>query len=180
MAALKNRSHLHIFIGIPVVLIILGAFAVSAGAVVENLRFVRATSQLLGLVDSVRSFAGQQRTLIFNSGEDILADMTRLGQTPPPLARTNPWGGDIRTIAIANMAMRIESYLPSQDCRRLAQYFLGRQPAELGLLSADAQSDIDTSWSAIYPPPAIGADSAAETACGKTSFSRLALVFRIR
>ena len=180
MAKSKNRSQLHLFIAIPVVLIILGAFVLSAGAVVENLRFVRAASQILGLVDFVRSFAGQQRTVVFNSGDDIWADIARLGQTPPPRARTNPWDGSIRTIAIANMAMRIESDLPSQDCRRLALYFLERQPAELGLLSEEAQSDQETSWAAIYPPPASGADFAAETACGKTHFSRLALVFRIR
>jgi hypothetical protein len=180
MPSRKHRSRLFNFVVVPVVLILLGAFALSAASVFENLRLAKATSQILEFIRTVRFFMSQQKTSSFSAGEDVWASMVRLGQIPESAASSNPWGGMLRATATANAAMRIESYLPSQDCRRMALYFLGLGPVELGLLSVEAQPDQEASWYAVYPSPDIEPDAAIKAACGTMRYSQLALVFRIK
>jgi|GEM_PF-2748010 hypothetical protein len=181
MFSRKNRPLLFVIVATPVILIIVGALALCVASALENLRFVKATSQILGFAGTLRSFADEQKTRLFNTGEDLWADMVQSGQILASNPHTNPWGGDIRATALDNTAMRIENDLPAQDCRRMALSFLARQPEELGLLSVEAMSDQDTVWSPIYPAPANGQQAlSADIACGNTHFSRLALVFRIR
>ena len=175
----KNRLQLYVLTHIPVILIILGALAVSGEALFENFRFITATNELSTVINAMRSYAKEQRTLSFNPGEDILGNMINLAQIPAS-AHTNPWGGDVRAIAVANMEMRIESDVPSRDCRRIALYLLGRKPVELGLLSMEAQSSREAAWMPIYPVPDIGAGAAAQNSCGNANDSHLALVFKIR
>jgi hypothetical protein len=179
---LKNHlPPLHIVVAIPVVLIILSALALSAEAVVENLRFVRAADRVLELVSTVRTVAAGQKGFAQNPGEDVWADLEHVGQIIPSDTHPNPWGGDTRMVTVANQAMRIESDVPRHDCRRLALYFLARQPSELGLLSIEAQAAGATAWGAIYPVSATYKnDDVVAAACGHASYARLALVFQIR
>ena len=185
--SLRIRTPLHTLVAIPVALIVLGALALSVAAVVEELRFIRAADRTLELVSTVRTVAAGQKGFAPTAGEDVWADLEHIGQIFPDPGHPNPWGGEVRmTTAAMNvvgtMAMRIESDVPRHDCRRLALYFLGRQPADLGLLAIEAQPATDSKrWGAIYPLPA-GYKSAdlVEAACGQSSYSRLALTFRIR
>jgi len=179
---LKNHlPSLHIVVAIPVILIILGALAMSAEAVMENLRFVRAADRVLELVSTVRTVAAGQKGFAQNPGEDVWVDLEHIGQAAPADAHPNPWGGDMRMVTVANQAMRIESDVPRHGCRRLALYFLARQPSELGLLSIEAQAAGATAWGAIYPVSAIyKTDDVVAAACGRGNYARLALVFRIR
>jgi len=179
MPSRKNRSQLYAFVLVPIVLILLGAFALSAASVFENMRFAKATTQILSFVRMIRSFAGEQKTFSLNSGEDAWAVMVRLGQISATTKPVNPWGGDIRATAAQGGAVRVETDLPSQDCRRIALYFLGLHPSELGLLSVEAQSDQDATWSVVYPSPAAEQVVRTESSCGTTTHSRLALVFKI-
>jgi hypothetical protein len=179
----KSPSLFSMVVG-PVGLIIVASFALSAAAVVENMRFIHAADQVLILVSEVRSIAAGQKGFAQNAGEDIWDDLEHVGQIIAPEARKNPWGSDIHAVTVATEAMRIETDLPARDCRRLSLYFLNRQPVELGLLSIQAQSfDYDNSgnWAQIYPTPiARKNDSMVETACGTRSRARLALILRVR
>jgi len=179
MSSQNNRSLLHILIAIPVTLIIAGAVALSIAAVFENLRFVKATGQILEVVGSVRSVIAEQKTFAQNPGEDIWFDLERVGRIPSSGSHPNPWGGEVRAVSVANVAMRVESDLPTHDCRRMAAYFLNQSP-ELGLLAMEAQDTGSTVWSPIYPPPEGAHGHIEETACGTTLNSHLAMVFRIR
>ncbi|MDR3425664.1 MAG: hypothetical protein P4M13_11435 [Alphaproteobacteria bacterium] len=152
----------------------------SATAVIENVRFTRAAGQILWLVGSVRTAAIEQKNLTFAAGDDIWTDLIRAGQIDSLTSQINPWNGMVRAVATADGAMRVESDLPPHDCRRLILYFLRRQPAELGLLSIEAQAATDIAWTAVYPPPPTQQDDGTQQACGNAENARLALVFRIR
>jgi hypothetical protein len=180
MFSLKNRSHLFGFVFVPVVLIILGAFALSAAAIIENMRFVGGTSQVLKHVETIRSFAKEQKTFFLNPGEDVWARMIQVGQISTSAAHTNPWGGELRLIAASETELRIENDLPSQDCRRMTLYFLGSDPVKNGLMLVEARSDQDEQWSTIYPSPDTGRVSVVEASCGVTRHSQLVFVFRIK
>ncbi|MFA4994409.1 MAG: hypothetical protein WC521_03800 [Bdellovibrionales bacterium] len=176
----KRPSQLFEFVLVPVVFIILGAFVVSGASVFENQRFVKASSQIWGFVRTVRTFINEQKTFSFAIGEDAWAAMVRVQRIPGTTRPLNPWGGSLRAIAVTSTDIRIESDLPSQDCRRTALYFIGLGPENLGLLSVQAQSDQDTKWYLIYPPPSSKQVAAAEASCGPTAHSRLALIFKIK
>ncbi len=164
----------------PVALVILGAFAFSVAAILENVRFANATGQILGFVGKVRSFANEQKTFSPAVGEDVWDAMVRVQQISSATPRTNPWDGTIRAAVTANAEMGVESDLPARDCRRMALYFLGLSPAELGLLSIAAHPDSSAAWSVIYPPQNNNQIVAVNAACGLSGTSRLALVFKIK
>jgi hypothetical protein len=180
MLPLKNRSHLFGFVFVPVIFVILGAFALSVASVIENVRFVGATAQVLGLVKAVRIYTVEQKTFSFVPGEDVWARMIQVGQMATSTDHINSWGGEVRLIAASATELRIENDLPSQDCRRMALYFLGLDPPGIGLLSIEAQSDLDETWSPIYPTPDSGQVAAAGVSCGATRQARLAFVFRLK
>lgn len=179
MPSQNQRSFLHILIAIPVIAIIAGAFALSIAAVLENLRFVKATHQILEIVGSVRAVVAEQKTFAQNPGEDIWFDLERVGRIPSSGTHPNPWGAEVQAVSVANVAMRIESDMPSHDCRRMALYFLNQSP-ELGLLAIEAQGTNSLIWAPIYPLPEGAHGHIEEAACGTTPNSRLAVVFRIR
>ena len=181
MSARNNKTFLTILISIPVVLIIAGAFAMSVAAVAEDLRFVNAADQVLALVGSVRSMATQQNGFAQTPGEDVWGDLEKAGQVIPASRRINPWHGDVRAVTVAPAAMRVETDLLTRDCRRLALYFLGRRPAELGLLSIEAQPVDTPTWTPIDldAVPAVY-DRMVGGACGKDKYARLAIIFKVK
>jgi hypothetical protein len=180
MSLQNNKPLFYVLTALLVAVIVLGAFAMSGAAIFENLRFVRAADQILELVSMVRSMASQEKGFAQNPGEDIWSDLIGAGQIEQSASHLNPWQGWVRAVTVTNMAMRIESDLPTHDCSRLALYFLGRQPAELGLLRIEAQSTVDTGWFVIYPLAGVTYSYVADSACGHAPYARLALVFRVR
>ncbi len=181
MPSRKRFSLLYSIVLVPVVLIVLGSVALSAAAVFENFRFANATAQILGFVKIVRTFLAEQNTFFLNIGEDVWAAMVRVQQIPSTVPPLNPWGGKFRVNAITNAQMRIESDVPSQDCRRIALYFVGLGPEELGLVTIQAQAEQSATWYIIYPPSSAAQQvAAAEASCGPGDRARLALVFRMR
>ena len=165
---------------VPVALIVLGAFALSAAAILENLRFAGATSQILGFVRMVRLFVNEQKTYSLGMGEDVWATMVRVQQIPESVAQVNPWGGKIRVIATSTTEMSFESDLPAQDCRRMVLYFGGLDSEKSGIISIAARSDLAPTWSVVYPAPADKQVATAEESCGPTKRSYLALVFKVK
>jgi hypothetical protein len=182
MSKRKKKLSLFAMAVLPVIAIIVGAFALSGEAVQENLHYVNAANQVLDLVSTVRTIAAGQKGFAQNPGEDIWADLEHVGQIATGAAHLNPWHGDVRAVAVAGQAMRIESDMPTRDCRRLALYFLGRQPTELGLLSIEAESTKQSGWVHIFPSnmDPRKADTSTGLACGSEQVARLALIFRIR
>jgi len=181
MSLQKNQPFIQTLIVTTIAIIVLGAFSMSIAAFMENLRFVKANNQILWLVSMVRSIAAQQKGFGQNQGEDIWGDLIGAGQIDPSFSHANPWRGEVRAITVANMAMRIENDLPTHDCSRIALYFLGHQPSELGLMQIEGQAVGDNTWLPIYPlSSGIGARHAAEIACGRGTYARLALIFRVR
>jgi hypothetical protein len=179
MALRNTKITLHGIVAIPVAFIVLGAFALSIAAVIENLHFINATNQILSIVSTVRSLTAGQSSFAQTPGEDIWAALEHSGQIISSPSHPNPWHGEMRIITISNSAMRIESDLPTHDCRRLALYFLQHQPTDLGLVTIEAQSFTDALWTPIYP--GLTADEhITQQACGKPPYSRLALIFKIR
>ena len=178
MSARKNKTFLTILIALPVLLMIAGAFALSVSAVIEDLRFVNATDQILALVGSVRSIASQQSGFAQTPGEDVWNDLEKAGQVIQANSRFNPWHGNLRAVTVASAAMRIENDLPTHDCRRLALYFLGRKPSELGLLAIEAQADGAGVWTPLdLNAPEVAVDRMVGVACGKAKYAHLAVVF---
>ena len=181
MISRRNKTLPTILISIPVIIIVAGAFTMSVAAVVENLRFVKAADQILALVGSVRSIASQQSGFAQVPGEDVFGDLEKAGQTIPASSHTNSWHGEIRAVTVAPSAMRIETDLLTRDCRRMALYFLGRKPAELGLLTIEAQAVDAAVWT---PVDLIASPELYEhlvgSACGKANYARLAVIFRVK
>src|SRR5260370_962596 len=66
-------------ITIPVLLIIVCAVWVSGAAVMENLRFSRATDQILSVVSAARDYAARDKNFALTPGEDQLELLSRLG-----------------------------------------------------------------------------------------------------
>lgn len=123
----------------------------------------------------------EQKTFSLNIGDDVWAAMVRVQQIPQAAAPLNPWGGRIRATVATVSDMRIESDTPSQDCRRIALYFVGLGPEELGLASIQAQAAQSPTWYIVYPPfSAAQQVAAAEASCGPGAQSRIALIFKMR
>jgi len=179
MPLFAKRPPLHVFVAIPVFVIVLAAFALSVSAVKENIRFITATNQILNLAGTVRAVAAGQKGFAQNPGEDIWADLEHMGQIASTTSHLNPWQGDVRMMSVSDNAMRIESDMPTHDCRRLALYFMGRQPGDLGLLSLEVESFAAHEWMVLYPTPPIH-NHLVEAACGAAPYARLAVVFKIR
>ncbi|MDE2030029.1 MAG: hypothetical protein KGI97_05625 [Alphaproteobacteria bacterium] len=179
----NNLSPLPLLVTIPVVAIIVAALALSGLAAVENWRFMRAADQVLQFVGMVRQNAAVQKGFAVTPGEDVWAALQGLGQIIPPAARLNPWQGGLRAAVVNSRVIRIETDLPTHDCRRLALYFIKREPQETGLLAAEAESGgPGAAWSRFYPSsvsPDEVADAAAR-ACGREADAHLALFFQIR
>jgi len=179
MSSRNNKISLHNIVAVPVAFIVLGAFAMSIAAVMENVHFINATNQIFSLVSTVRMTTSDQKTFIEMPGEDVWADLERAARIPADTPRTNPWHGNIRILSLSDKAMRIESDLPTHDCRRLVEYFLSHQPADLGLLAIEAQSLNNSTWLRLYPLQTAH-NYMTNTACGTSPYARLALIFTIR
>jgi len=181
MPTRKKTFSLRYLVGVPVSVIIAGAVTISFLAAIENLRFIRATDQILQTVVLVRNVASMMKEYAPQPGQDILADLSRFGQLADlPI---NPWHEPLRVAGGVNNSMRIETDLPTRDCRRLAFYLMARDPTDLGLQSIEAAYGIQPAWLRAYPsPPATHAhpEAAVENACGTEAYARLGLVFRIR
>jgi hypothetical protein len=181
MSLRKKRTSLYKLVSIPVALVIVGGAILSAAAAYENIRFIKATDQILSLVSSVRTVTSNQANYAQAIGEDLWVDLEHLGVVSPATTHSNPWMGAVRATTVSATTMRVESDLPTRDCHRLAQYFIEHQPLELGLASIEAQSVVnDPVWVQVYPAPNASRGVSAETGCGTARYARLALIFKDR
>jgi len=162
-----------------VAVIVLSGMTLAGLALRENLRFSMAISQILWIADSVRSLAAQQANFAPTLNEDLLNDLAGAGQIQANEDRVNPWHGSISAVAVSRTVMRIETDLPTRDCRRLASYFVSHQPADMGLTSMQVQA-FDASWMEVYPFSPAAYPRIFNGACGNASTARFAMVFRLK
>jgi len=180
MPSRKNKSKLYDVVLVFVSVTLVAAFAISVAAAFENMRFAQATSQILRFVKVTRAFAKDQQTFYMFPGQDVWKIMVQSGQIVSSPEPKNPWEGSLKATAVSNTAVRIETVLPAQDCRRTVLYFLKYDTVDLGLLSIEAKSEQSPLWTTAYPPGPATADIQTEAACGTTRRSELALTFRIK
>ncbi|MDD3030468.1 MAG: hypothetical protein PHS57_09400 [Alphaproteobacteria bacterium] len=179
MFTLKDQDRLFLAVLVVVLSIIGGAASVSVASILENKRFVEATSKILWIVRTVRSAASAQRIPSLDPGDDVWAALIQSGQVSATMDRSLPWGGTLDAHAATRNSVRVETFLPSHNCRRIALYFLSLEPTELHLLSVAAKPMPNASWSLIYPLPDAQQVDAAVAACGDELNARLALTFMI-
>lgn len=175
-----NSSILYHVVLVPVIVVILGAFGLSAASIYENIRFVRANAQIMSFVQNVRAFQSAKGATPLAPGEDVWASMVRAGQLSKSTPQANPWHGGFWATAAANASLRIIDEVPARDCRRMGLYIIGLDASEIGLLALEVQPQNDSRWYSIPISTEPGISATIEKACGTLDTARLALWFRIR
>jgi hypothetical protein len=170
------------------ILVIGGALFLAGAAILENVRFARATNNILILVNKARQIATTQPTFAIVPGVNIADALLESLQIKPEMLVT-PWGDSTSLVSLNNSMMRYEAELPTRNCRRLALYLLAQRPTELGLLTIEAQprtprtSQTTPIWVHIFPEPAGGRLRGTDMvvpACGMGETARVGLTFRFR
>lgn len=178
---------LRMLILLPTIAIVLAAAWISGMAILENIRFAKATSQILILVKTAHDIAFSDKNFATQPNEDILDDLTRaeaLSDTieGKPVTLRNPWQGSMTSLVTTPSIMRIESIVPSRACRRMALFF-ARTADDLGLKIMEARDEAGKSWRRFYDrasTPSIPDSQPMEAACGDEPRVTLALVFALR
>lgn len=188
MSERADSSTFFHLVALGTVLVIGSALTLAGAAIWENVRFARATNNILILVSKARQIATTQPTFAIVPGIDIADALMQALQIKPDLLVT-PWGEANSLVSLNNSMMRYEAELPTRNCRRLALYLLAQRPTELGLLAIEAQphtprtSQTTPIWVRIYPEPAGGRLRGADMvvpACGNGETARVGLTFRFR
>jgi len=171
---------------LPVLCVILFALWLAATAAVENVRFAQTASQLLSLISTLRDDAAKEPNFGLQPGEDLIATLIRRGQIVGSGGDTqtwllNSWHGAIRATTAQPTLTRLETDLPTADCRRMALFF-GRARRDTGLQRMEAHGG-SGGWRAIYDNTGADADPnvrAVDAACGEEPQASLALLLRLR
>lgn len=180
LAALLSRKSVRFLILVPVGVIVIGAVAVAGLAMVENIRFARATEQVLGVATMAHNLAITDRNFAAQAGEDLVRALARVGYVRgvtdgQPSTLTNPWLKPIRLTAMLPSIMRLETDLPTRDCRRLAMFFIKNSgAARVRVLEARAGNLWKRFYDSLKPPPD---EKAVDAACGRADEATLAVVF---
>lgn len=180
MPASKNKPHIYTFVLVPVTLLILGALGLSVASILENMRFSKATAQVLWFSGVVRSFVSQQGTSFLTPGENVWTSMVSAGQIPETTEQINAWNGRFRAIAQTNATLRIETEVPPPTCRRMVWHFIGMPPQSVNILSIAARETPSMPWSVLYPTDPEERATRIKSSCGNKGLSHLAFVFRIQ
>lgn len=167
--------------------VIIAAFWTTGAAILENIRFARATGQILHLIAAAHEFAMTDKNFATQPNEDILSDLTRAGLISgvtdgTPMMLINPWKGIVTSTASAPSAMRIEAHVPARDCRRLALFFV-KNGVDLGLSIVEAHAEGEKLWQRFYDREAgmrTPSNQRTEDACEQVPVVTLALVFVLR
>ncbi|MDX2028394.1 MAG: hypothetical protein SFW62_07140 [Alphaproteobacteria bacterium] len=166
---------------VPVAAIILGALVIAGTAMLENVRFARATEQILGLTAIAHDFAKRDRNFATQPGEDLLKSLSNAGRVQgvidgKPALLANPWRMPVKMSAMLASVMRLETTVPTRDCRRLAM-FLVKNGVALDVRALEAHSN-NTTWQRFYDRTKDVVDEKAiDAACGRSDEAVLAVVF---
>ncbi len=171
-----------------VAIIIAAAIGVAGASMLENMRFARATDQIIALVAPARDLAAHDKNFAAQPGEDLLASLARARAVPnivttsQPAVMANAWQGSVHASVASSGVMRIESDVPAHDCRRLA-LFLAKNGGDSGLQLMEARQESAAQWQRLYDntlPTAVN-ESQVQAACGQAPQQvTLAMAFRLR
>jgi len=185
---LKNqRRILKAVVLLPAVIVVFAGIWVSTTAIIENARFAHATDQILHLVVIMRNISAADKRFATHPGDDLLAGLEHAGLLTEvsggnPSTLENPWKGSITSTATTSSTARIETIMPTRDCRRLSLFF-AHNGADLGLRLMEAREErTDTIWHRFYDHTsdlATLGNQPVEVACGQFPRATLALVFQL-
>jgi hypothetical protein len=164
--------------------VILLAIWVAAAAIVENIKFGKATDQILDIMTSARTLAVRDPAFAQQTSEDAMLRLTGAGllrPEPTGPAFHNPWKFDIRAVTTGASQMRLETTVPVHECRRIAHFFLDNAK-ELGLKGGEAMTNPQSLPRRFYSDPPARMPSAEEVAaaCEDRFTVVLALTFNLR
>ncbi len=172
------------FIIIPIIGVIAVASWLAIAAAYENIRFAQATDQILALIAIAHDYASKDQNFGATLNEDLLNRLVQTGKVPPPKdgpqgGFINAWQGAVTATAIPGFLMRLETHVPTRDCRRLALFF-GKDAKDLALTQMEAREE-GGAWRQFYAAPdSIDiSPTIIDAACGQASWSTLALIFRL-
>jgi len=156
-------------------------------SVLENIRFARATGQILGFIAAARDYAIREKGFALQPGEDALLVLTRadtitdvtIGESS--VTMYNPWHGIVTATVSMPSIVRLETEVPVRDCRRLALFFI-KEAGSLGFQAMEAREGATGAWRRFYDGVSIHipGSRSIEAACGETSRTIVALVFMVR
>ncbi len=184
----KNQGQiLKAIVLVPTAVAVLAAIWVSTSSIIENIRFARATDQILHTVSVLREVAATDKNFATHPGEDLLVGLGQagllagvMGGTPATLE--NSWKGTVISNVVTASTARIEAVMPTRDCRRMSLFFV-RNSADLGLNLMEARENSGGIWHRFYDravDASIPGNAPVEAACGQDSRATLALIFQLR
>jgi hypothetical protein len=163
---------------------------VTIGAVIENIRFVRATDQILEIVRAGRALA-QEGALSDALATGTLYDRLNGAKVAGENGRSsrflrNAWGQPL-TLAMApsTQTLRIEDAVSTGICRRIIYQF-GKDTQSLGLLRVEALDVLSASpWRTLFDVTTTSREQrvdamAIQAACGTSPKVVLALTFALK
>jgi len=162
--------------------LILGAIWVAASAVYNNMRVQTTTTQLLQMVQSIRSLHATQQTM--GGSGDIASDLAKAGAVPKDMVGgtddamtvTNTWGGAV-TIepADSGAAFQIEyASVPREACTELVTRMTG-PGRDSGLSEIGTADSTFVAADSDFPVSVIDAVAA----CTDASSNTLTFLFRL-
>ena len=167
-------------------LFVVVALGVVVRSIVENIRYVHATQQIHDLVTASRSYAERDPSFGTQSDQNALALLIRAqliqggSMINDPPSMSNPWNQPVRLTSVGSSIVRLETKVPSHDCRRLAA-FLGKEASTEGLVAMDARQTDKGVWRRFYEKTRSRFDpKAADAACGREQDATLMLFFKVR
>ncbi|MFY9288871.1 MAG: hypothetical protein WAO98_10270 [Alphaproteobacteria bacterium] len=165
---------------IPVVAIIIMATVITAASVLENIRFARATDQILSLVGTARDYTVHEKNFGLEVNEDLIASLIRNGQLPQ-IPIINPWKEEVKARITSPSVMRLEITVPVHECRRLAFFFL-KDAVALRLKLMEAREGNSGVLRRFYDSslPVLADPKPVEAGCGETPQATLLLSFNLR
>jgi len=166
-------------LALPVVAIVVAAIWLTLASVLENVKFVHCTEQLLAIISSAQDDAKTDANFGMAENEDIIDDLVRRAQLADrPL---NSWKGAIRATAHPAPMLRIEVDVPGRACRRLALFF-GKSADDLKLRKMEAHEQDSNGWSPFFDAtnPLLFDHPAINKACGESEHATIALIFALR
>jgi hypothetical protein len=182
-----QRPFLKALVLFPTAVVILAAIGTSGAAIIENIRFARATDQILRLVATTHDVALTDKNFASQPNEDLLGELVHGGLISGaiagrPVTLHNPWNGTVTSMAMAPSVMRIETNMPARDCRRLALFFV-KNGTDLGLNFMETHEDAGKTWHRFYDRASgllAPSNQPVEAACGTAPQVTLALAFLLR
>jgi len=180
----RSRKLLDLLFSLAVSILIAAAIWAAAAAIVENIRYGKATDQILEILADGRALAARDPGFAQQPADDVVARLTSAGLLLKPAGDSinlqNPWQHTLSLQTVQASRLRIDNLVPAQDCRRLAHFFMANFK-EIGLKALLAHPPTAAAPQPFFDDtqPAATVEAVA-TACGQEPLAYLTLDFSLR